>query len=40
MSGYPLNQLNVNYYGTDPHLSENHQLTLREVKPILRKWGY
>jgi len=40
MSGYPLNQLNITYYGTDPRLARNHHLRLTKIKPIPREWGY
>jgi hypothetical protein len=40
LSGYPLNQLNITYYGEDPRLAKKDHLKLREVKPILREWGF
>ena len=40
VSGYPLNRLNIAYYGEDKRLANNNQLTLKEIKPILREWGY
>ena len=40
ISGYPLNQLNVTYYGEDPRLANVNHLTLRTVQPILHEWGY
>jgi hypothetical protein len=40
ISGYPLNQLNVTYLGEDPRLTGRSNLTLSDVKPILKEWGY
>jgi hypothetical protein len=40
VSGYPLNQLNVDYRGEDPRLAGRNNLTLAAVKPILKEWGY
>ena len=40
VSGYPLNRLNITYYGEDKRLANNNQLRLKEIKPILREWGY
>lgn len=40
MSGYPLNQLNITYYGKDPRLTTKQPLVLSKVKPILREWGF
>jgi len=40
MSGYPLNQLNIMYYGEDPRLAKKGHLKLARVQPILREWGY
>jgi hypothetical protein len=40
VSGYPINQLNVTYLGEDPRLTGRRDLTLTDVKPILKEWGY
>jgi hypothetical protein len=40
VSGFPLNRLNVLYHGEDPGLAGRMDLSLSDVKPILRKWGY
>ena len=40
LSGAKKNQLNVDYAGEDPRLAGNHNLTLADVKPILKEWGY
>jgi hypothetical protein len=40
VSGYPLNRLNVTYNGEDPRLVDREHLTLNEIKPVLKEWGY
>ena len=40
VSGAPLNQLTVTYFGDDPRLIWRDKLTLSDVKPILKEWGY
>lgn len=40
ISGYPINQLNIEYSGQDPRLASKENLALREVVPILREWDY
>lgn len=40
VSGYPTNKLNVSYWGEDPRLVDRRELTLKEVQPILKDWGY
>jgi hypothetical protein len=40
VSGYPLNRLDVTYNGEDPRLAWPRQLSLGDVKPILKEWGY
>ena len=40
VSGYPLNQLNVTYMGDDPRLTGRSNLSLSDVRPILKEWGY
>jgi hypothetical protein len=40
VSGVPLNRLNVSYRGEDPRLVGRVNLSLIDVKPILREWGY
>jgi len=40
VSGYPLNHLNVTYIGEDPRLADRSSLTLSDVRPILKEWGY
>lgn len=37
VSGAPLNQVSVHYYGDDPRLA-HRTLTLTDVKPILQEW--
>jgi len=40
VSGVPLNKLNVSYMGEDPRLAGCVDLSLRDVRPILKEWGY
>ncbi len=40
VSGVPLNELNVSYRGEDPRLAGRVNLSLSDVKPILKEWGY
>lgn len=40
ISGVPLNRLHVSYEGEDPRLVDRHDLSLNDVKPILKEWGY
>ena len=40
ISGAKKNQLNVDYFGEDPRLANKHNLTLSDIKPILKEWGY
>ena len=40
VSGVPLNKLNVSYMGEDPRLAGRVHLSLSDVKPILKEWGY
>lgn len=40
MSGYPTDRLNVIYRGEDPRLSNQPRLTLDQVRPVLKEWGY
>jgi hypothetical protein len=40
ISGVPLNRLNVSYMGEDPRLVGRVDLSLSDVKPILKEWGY
>ena len=40
ISGFPLNQLDVSYVGEDPRLEWPRKLTLDDVRPILKEWGY
>ena len=40
VSGDRLNQLNVDYLGRDPRVADRQGLTLDDVKPILKEWGY
>jgi len=39
VSGVPLNQINIEYYGNDPRLSNQSNLTLSDVTPIIQEWG-
>ena len=38
VSGVPLNQINIDYYGDDPRLSHRSNLTLDDVIPIMAEW--
>jgi hypothetical protein len=40
VSGSPINKLDVHYFGEDPRLSNRQELTLEDVRPILKEWGY
>jgi len=40
VSGSPLNQLDVVYAGEDSRLVGRAHLSLRDVRPILKEWGY
>jgi len=40
VSGAPLNKLWVNYSGEDPRLQYRYDLTLADVRPILKEWKY
>lgn len=40
VSGVPLNKLNVSYAGEDPRLAGRADLSLPDVRPILKEWGY
>jgi hypothetical protein len=40
VSGYPMNRLNVSYDGEDSRLANRPDLTLDQVKPVLKDWGY
>lgn len=40
ISGAEKNRLNVTYAGEDRRLAGKRNLTLSDVKPILREWGY
>ena len=40
VSGFPLNRLNVTYWGEDHRLADRDDLTLSDVMPILKEWGY
>jgi hypothetical protein len=40
VSGVPLNKLNVSYMGEDSRLAGRADLSLRDVRPILKEWGY
>jgi hypothetical protein len=40
VSGVPLNKLNVSYMGEDSRLEGRVDLSLRDVRPILKEWGY
>lgn len=37
---YRLNQLNISYSGEDKRLTVSRELTLDDIRPILREWGY
>jgi hypothetical protein len=40
ISGAVKNRLNVSYFGEDQRLAGKQNLTLSDVKPILKEWGY
>ncbi len=40
VAGYLTNVLRVSYFGEDPRLAHRHNLTLDDVNPILKEWGY
>lgn len=40
ISGVPVNQLSITYSGDDPALEWPRQLTLDDVRPILKRWGF
>jgi hypothetical protein len=40
ISGPPLNRLNISYIGEDRRLAGRQNLSLEDVKPILKEWGY
>ena len=40
ISGCPLNELVISYYGEDPRLRPYPDPTLSQITPVLREWGY
>jgi hypothetical protein len=40
ISGFPTNQLVVTYFGEDSRLTNRKTLSLADVGPILKEWGY
>ena len=41
VSGAPLDEVYVSYWGEDPRLSSSlDRLSLEEVRPVLVEWGY
>ena len=40
VSGYPLDRVNVTYRGENTRFSERDHLTLAEIGPLLKQWGY
>jgi hypothetical protein len=40
VAGVPTNRVSVLYSGDDPVLSPVQELTLQDVQPSLKKWGY
>ena len=41
ISGHPTNVLNISYFGDDPRLISSHRdLTLSDIRPILKEWKY
>jgi hypothetical protein len=40
ISGFPQNRLNITYAGEDPRLAGRQNLSLVDVKPILKEWSY
>ena len=39
ISGAPLNQVYIDYWGEDPRLSQRRNLSLEDVEPILEEWA-
>jgi len=40
ISGFPINTTAVLYQGEEPELAKPRQLSLDDVRPWLKKWGY
>ena len=40
VSGYPRNELGVSYSGEDSRLQNKLKLTLDDVRPVLKEWGF
>ena len=42
ISGYPINTVSIRYRGEDPGLAslDDRNLSLQEVRPWLKRWGY
>ena len=40
MSGSPTNTIAIDYRGEEPELAGSRQLSLDDVRPWLKKWGY
>ena len=40
ISGAPTNRLMIDYLGEDPRLAHQSNLTLSDIRPILKDWGY
>lgn len=40
VSGFPLNRLNITYNGEDTRLANKKELTLDDIRPILKEWKY
>ncbi len=39
VSGYPVNKLNITYFGEDSRLAK-YNITLDDIRPILKEWKY
>jgi hypothetical protein len=40
VSGFPLNRINATYRGADRRLADRPNLSLKDVTPVLKEWGY
>ena len=40
VSGYPTNKLNITYSGEDPRLTNREDLSLSDIRPVLKEWNY
>ena len=40
ISGFPINTIAILYSGEEPELTARQQLSLADIRPWLKKWGY